>query len=189
MPDQSTAPVADPVRPNSAFLTVVDQHSKESVSRCFQCRKCTNGCPLAIAMDVMPNQVMRMIQLGMEDELLRSQTIWICASCQTCTTRCPNDIDIAHVMDSLRQLSRAQGVPPSQEKVVKFHDVFLRSVRRNGRVFEAGMAAGYKLATMDLFGDTRIALEMLKRGKLKFLPHRIRGRGEVRQMFDKPRKE
>jgi heterodisulfide reductase subunit C len=177
--------VAPPVRPDPAFLEIVEQHSGESVSKCYQCRKCTNGCPLALAMDVMPNQVMRMVQLGLEGEVLRSKTIWICASCQTCTTRCPNDIDIAHLMDALRQLNRERGLAPGEAKVVKFHRAFLNSIRWHGRVFEAGMVAEYKLAAKDFFGDMRLAWEMLKRGKLKFLPDRIKGRRQVRGMFAK----
>ena len=140
---------------------------------------------MAFAMDVMPNQIMRMIQLGLEDEALRSRTIWICASCQTCTTRCPNDIDIAHLMDALRQLNRARGVPAAEENVVKFHNAFLKSVRRHGRVFEFGMVGAYKLAAKDFFGDTKAAWEMFKRGKLKFLPAKIKGAREVRELFDK----
>jgi len=189
MSDDSSASGALAIHPGPDFLQLVEERSGEPVSSCYHCRKCTNGCPLALAMDVMPNQVMRMIQLGLEDELLRSKAIWVCASCQTCTTRCPNDIDIAHVMDSLRQLNRARGVPAGEDKVVKFHNAFLQSVRSHGRVFEAGMVGWYKLATRDFFGDTGIALEMLKRGKLKFLPDRIKGRREVREMFDKKRKD
>lgn len=183
MPGQAT------IRPDSAFLAMVNARSGENVSLCYHCRKCTNGCPMSPAMDLMPNQVMRMVQLGLEKELLESKTIWICASCQTCTTRCPNDIDIAHVMDTLRQWCRASGAAVAEPKVAKFHDAFLASVRRFGRVYEAGMAARYKLATMDLFGDTKIALEMLKRGKLRFLPRGIRDKREVREMFDKEKEQ
>ena len=143
---------------------------------------------MAFAMDVMPNQVMRMVQLGLQDEVLQSKTVWICASCQTCTTRCPNDIDIAHVMDTLRQLSRQAGVSLGEPNVVKFHDAFLASLRRYGRVFELGMVGQYKLATFDLFSDTKLAWEMFKRGKLKFLPAKIKGKREVREMFSKERK-
>ena len=177
------------VRPDLTFLDAVEARSGEKVSGCYQCRKCANGCPVAFAMDVMPNQVMRMVQLGLEEELLRSKTIWLCASCQTCTTRCPNEIDIAHLMDSLRQLSREAGVPCGEEKVAKFHKAFLDSVRRHGRVFELEMVGFYKLAARDFFGDTKIAWEMLKRGKLKFLPSNIQGKREVRQMFDKQRED
>ena len=173
------------IRPDSRFLDAVESHSGDCVSICYQCRKCTNGCPLTFAMDVMPNQILRMIQMGLEEEALRSKTIWVCASCQTCTARCPNDIDIAHLMDTLRQLSLESGIPAGEPKVVKFHNAFLDSLRWNGRVFELGMVGQYKLATGDLFSDTKMAWEMFKRGKLKFLPDGIRGKQEVRDMFRK----
>ncbi len=176
------------VHPDSRFLATVEGHGGQSVSRCYQCRKCTNGCPLAFAMDFMPNQVMRMIELGLRDELLSCKTIWVCASCQTCTTRCPNDIDIAHVMDALRQLSQRSGVPPAEPDVVKFHQAVLDSIRRHGRLFELGMVAGYKLATRDFLADARLGWEMFKRGKLKFLPGSVRAKGEVRALFDKKEK-
>jgi len=177
------------IRPDEAFLPVLEKRSGESVSLCYQCRRCTNGCPLTFAMDIMPNQVMRMAQLGLEDDLLRSKTVWVCASCQTCTTRCPNDIDIAHVMDSLRQLSQESGVPPGEEKIAKFHQALLASVRANGRLFELGMVGRYKLSSRDFFSGTKLGLKLLAKGKLKFLPSRIEGRSEVREMFDKKKKE
>ncbi len=173
------------IRPDSAFLEAVQSRSGEKPSRCYQCRKCTNGCPLAFAMDLKPNQVIRAIQLGLEDEILGSSTIWICASCQTCTTRCPNDIDIAHVMDTLRQLSGESEVPAAEEKIVKFHRAFLDSIRRHGRLFELGMVGRYKLSSLDFFGGAKIGMKMVRKGKLKFLPAGIKAKREVRQMFDK----
>lgn len=173
------------IRPDSTFLEAVETRSGEKVSRCYQCRKCTNGCPLAFAMDWMPNQVIRAVQLGLEDELLGSKTIWICASCQTCTTRCPNDIDIAHLMDTLRQLSRESEVPAAQPKIVKFHQAFLDSVRRHGRLFELGMVGRYKLTSRDFFSGAKLGLEMVRKGKLRFLPAGIKGKREIRQMFEK----
>jgi len=187
MSEQPVVPDTAPVVPDSAFLTAVDAHSGECVSLCYQCRKCTNGCPLTFAMDLMPNQVMRMVQLGLEEEVLRSKTIWVCASCQTCTTRCPNDIDIAHLMDALRQLSRKASMV-SEPKVLKFHQALLDSVRRHGQMFELGMVGRYKLTAMDPFSGTKLGIELLKKGKLKFLPHNIKERKEVRDMF-KPKEE
>jgi len=74
---------------NPAFLEEVEGGSGVKVSACFQCRKCTNGCPVTFAMDLYPDQVMRYIQLGIREPVLNSSTIWVCASCETCTTRCP----------------------------------------------------------------------------------------------------
>ncbi|MGA2064164.1 MAG: 4Fe-4S dicluster domain-containing protein [Thermoguttaceae bacterium] len=177
---------ASAIRPDTAFLAAVEARGGTGVSRCYQCRKCSNGCPLCFAMDLMPNQVMRAVQLGLEEEVLSSKTIWVCSACQTCTTRCPNDIDIAHLMDALRQFSRRQGLAPAEPGVLKFHEAFLDSIRRHGRVFELAMIARYKLAARDLLGDAGLAWEMLKRGKLKFLPRDVRGKDEIRRMCDKP---
>jgi len=171
------------VRPSAALLELVAQAGGQDVSRCYQCRKCTNGCPLVLAMDLKPNQVMRAVQLGLQQQVLGSRTIWVCAACQTCTTRCPNDIDIAHVMDVLRQLCVRLGVMPAEPNVVKFHQVFLDSIRRHGRVFELGMIARYKLASGQLTADMKLGWEMFRRGKLKFLPDRIAARKELREMF------
>jgi heterodisulfide reductase subunit C len=171
------------VHPDRSLLAAVEAKSGQKISACYQCRKCANGCPLAFAMDVMPNQVMRMVELGMEEELLRSRTIWICASCQTCTTRCPNDIDVAGVMDALRQLSLAAGVA-AERNVVHFHKALLDSVRRHGRVFELAMVGRYKLASGDILGDVKLGCKMLRRNKLKLLPKSVRGKAEIRSIFD-----
>ena len=162
----------------------MEARSGEKVTRCYQCRKCTNGCPLAFAMDLLPNQIMHMLQLGLHDDVFSSRTIWICASCQTCTTRCPNDIDIAHLMDCLRQMSLERGAVSEERQVVTFHQAFLDSVRRHGRMFELGLALRYKLATRDFFGDVKLSWKMLKRGKLRLLPTNIKGKREVRRMFN-----
>ena len=139
-------------------------------------------------MDLLPSDAMLAIQLGMREEVLRSKTIWICASCQTCTARCPNDIDVAGVMDTLRQLSQESGVAAGEERVVRFHRAFLASVRRHGRAYELGLAARYKLSTRDFFSDTGLGMKMLRRGKLALLPARMKGRRDVREMFDRKKK-
>ena len=181
MPDDTA------IRPDCAFLDAVEARSGEKVSRCYQCRKCTNGCPLAFAMDFTPNQVMRAVQLGLEEELLRSTTIWICASCQTCTARCPNDIDIAHLMDTLRQLSQESDVEPADPRILKFHQALLESVRSHGRLFELGMVGRYKLKTLDLTSGALLGAKMAIKGKLRLLPSRIKAKQEVRRMFKKKR--
>jgi len=80
------------------------------VRACYQCGKCTAGCPLTSAMDLMPNQILRLLQLGEYEQVLKSATIWQCASCLTCAGRCPKDVDPARVMDALRTILVRQGV-------------------------------------------------------------------------------
>jgi heterodisulfide reductase subunit C len=119
--------------------------------------------------------------------LLSSHTIWLCASCETCTTRCPNGIDIAAVMDRLRQRALALGVRPAEKRITAFHRSFLRSVRRWGRTYEIGMLAAYKTRSGDLFGDLGLGWKMFRRGKLRLRPRRIKGRRQVKALFKKGR--
>jgi heterodisulfide reductase subunit C2 len=164
----------------------IEKLSGEKISTCYQCEKCTNGCPLTFAMDIVPHQAMHSIQLGLTAELLDSDTIWVCASCVTCTARCPNEIDIAHVMDSLRQLSVRRGVKPSQKQSPVFHRSFLNSVKRFGRMHEMSMAVDFVWRNEGLKGLTKQAvfgLKMMSKGKMKLIPGRWRAGTEVGYIF------
>jgi heterodisulfide reductase subunit C len=91
------------------FVQQVEEISGQDLLSCNQCGKCSAGCPVVAAMDLLPSQVIRMAQLGMED-VLESNTIWICASCLTCATRCPKGVDLPRLMEALRQIALRQGV-------------------------------------------------------------------------------
>ncbi len=177
------------ITPNSVFLKDVERAGGESVSSCYQCKKCSSGCPLAFAMDIVPDRVMHMIHLGMKDGVLGSSTIWICASCETCSTRCPNDIDIAKIMDTLRQMCIREGREPKEKQVSQFHEVFLKSFKGRGRVFELEMIGRYKMKTGEYTKDMKLGLDMLKKGKLRLLPHGIKGRKEVKEIFKKAKEK
>jgi heterodisulfide reductase subunit C len=84
------------------FITKVQELSGQNLLACYQCGKCSAGCPAVSEMDILPNQIIRFAQLGLKDELLKSKAIWICASCLTCNARCPKGINIAEVIEALR---------------------------------------------------------------------------------------
>jgi len=86
------------------FVREIETISGESLLACNQCGKCSAGCPLAFSMDLLPNQVIRLAQLGVED-VLDSQTIWTCSACLTCVSRCPKGIDLPRVMEAMRLVS------------------------------------------------------------------------------------
>jgi heterodisulfide reductase subunit C len=86
------------------FILKVEELSGQDLLTCYQCGKCSAGCPAVSKMDILPNQIVRMAQLGMKDELLHSQSIWSCASCMTCNVRCPKGINIAEVIEAVRQI-------------------------------------------------------------------------------------
>jgi heterodisulfide reductase subunit C2 len=166
----------------------VEHRSGTAVSACFQCHKCSTGCPIGPDMDLLSSQIMRLIHLGAESDVLESEAIWLCASCEACTTRCPQGIDIAAVMDALRimAIERKADVPDAHGK--HFNHSFLDSVRRHGRVFEMGMLTAYKLRSGDWFSDVEKAPKMFVKGKLSLLPHRSSTR-KVRDIFRRAEEE
>lgn len=88
----------------NAFVAKVQEISGQNLLACYQCGKCSAGCPAVSQMDILPNQIIRYAQLGFIDELLRTKSIWICASCLTCNARCPKGINIAEVIEAIRQI-------------------------------------------------------------------------------------
>ena len=86
------------------FVVKIEEISGQNLLSCYQCGKCSAGCPAVSQMDILPNQIIRYAQLGFKDELLQSKSIWICASCFTCNSRCPKGINIAEVIEALRQI-------------------------------------------------------------------------------------
>ena len=152
----------------------------ENVYLCYQCVKCTSGCPLAEFFDWQPNQVMRALQLGQEDIALQSDAPWLCASCQTCTTRCPQGLDIAAIMEFLTREALERGYKPSVPEVNVFNDAFLREVRLWGRSYELGLMAEIKLRNRDLFSDMDLAVKMFQKNKMPFFPKFVRPPHQVK---------
>lgn len=169
------------------FIARVEAEGGAGINSCYQCGKCSAGCPISFAMDLQPRQVIRLVQLGAKDRVLRSSTIWLCAGCYTCTTRCPRGVEIAATMDALRIIARREGYLPAERSVASFHDIFLGSVEANGRLHEVGLIVRHKLATGNLWQDVDSGLKMFARGKLRLLPHRLRDSAAVRRMFARAR--
>ncbi len=147
------------------------------VMRCYQCAKCSSGCPVAARSDLKPHQVVRLMQMDQREEVLASRFIWECTSCQTCATRCPQKVDVAALNDKLRTVSRAGG------RVSVFNEVFLAGVRDRGRVHELSLMAAYKLRTGRFMEDAGKAPMMLSKGKLPLLGSRVGGKAERKAMF------
>ncbi len=154
-----------------------------TVRDCYQCQKCSAGCPVVFFMDYKPHQVMQMVNLGRITPLLSSRTIWVCASCYTCSTRCPNEVNVAGVMDGLRRQALIEKVAPAEVRVRLFHRAFLDDIRAHGRVHELFMMARYKMATRTYFDDMRLGWRMFARGKLKLFPSFVKNRKEIARLF------
>ncbi len=96
---------------NGAFVREIEAISGQNLLACNQCGKCSAGCPVAGSLDVLPSAVLRMAQLGLED-VLEAQTLWTCAACLTCVSRCPKGVDLPRVMEALRVLALGRGIQP-----------------------------------------------------------------------------
>ncbi|MCX7823079.1 MAG: 4Fe-4S dicluster domain-containing protein [Syntrophobacterales bacterium] len=174
---------------NFSLAEEIFRETGNPVLSCFQCRKCTNGCPLTFAMDYYPDQIIRLIILGQEEEALRSRTIWVCSSCETCTTRCPNGIDIAGVMDYLKQKAHKQAVVSHKDNwSYAFHRVFFENMLKNGRVHEPKILADYllrsgawkqKLESGSLWRDVKLGLFLLRNRRMRLFPSRVNINGHT----------
>jgi heterodisulfide reductase subunit C len=147
-------------------------------------------------MDIYPDKVIRLVNLGQLDRALKCSTIWICASCETCTTRCPNDVDIAAVMDHLKEMAVSAGIPPAQPRSHIFHESFLKEIEKRGRVFEGGLMQRYMIRSGDIFRktmdgsikeDIALAVGLLRRGRMPLIPEGIKGKREVRELIKRER--
>jgi heterodisulfide reductase subunit C len=161
----------------------VNERSGARPMSCLQCAKCSSGCPVAARSDLKPHEVVRMVQLDQREAVLASRFIWECTSCQTCSTRCPQQVDLAAMNDALRAMSRAARKVSAGTAVPAFNDIFLDAVRRRGRIYEMGLMVRFKLRTRRLFEDIGKAPSMLLKGKLPLVGTRIGGKAGRKALF------
>ena len=175
------------VTPSSSnqILAFLQNQIGQNLRLCYQCGKCSAGCPVSYAMDLTPRQVMRAIQFGLTEEVLDSSTIWLCLSCQVCTARCPREIDIAKVMEALRHLALVEKREVREKEVALFNNIFLSLISRLGRIYEIGLAALYNLRSGHPLTNIGMLPSMISKGKLPILPPRIEGAKQVRQIFNR----
>ncbi|MFC1737541.1 4Fe-4S dicluster domain-containing protein [Planctomycetota bacterium] len=171
------------------IIRKVQQLSGVDLSVCFQCKKCTSGCPVAKLSNSPPSEIIRRLHLDVGDEILESDIIWMCVSCETCSARCPMGIDIAAVMDALRALALEKKAPKQKGNVPLFNRAFLKTVQLFGRSYDIAMIAAYKIGTLKFLADTEKFPKMLKKRKIALLPPMGADRKTVRRIFKKTKKD
>ena len=157
------------------------------VRDCYQCGNCSAGCPAAFTFDYPPNQVMRMLQVGLVDKVLDSSAVQLCVQCLTCTARCPRNIDIAGIFEDLKTITTAQEreVPEYAET---FNKAFMGAVARYGQLPELYMMGMFYLGTMKpkmAMGDAGLAIPLVTKGKMKLVPRKVKGAEEVSRIYKK----
>lgn len=164
-----------------AFLTEVNRLAETEVRLCYQCGKCSAGCPVSPEMDRPPHQLMRLLQLGLEAEALAADSLWLCTSCHTCSSRCPRNVRVDVVLEVLRHL--AAPTREGSSKIVAFHRSFLESVGRRGRLDEVDLTIRLKRRTREYFKDAGVGLELFRKGRLSLGHRSIRGVAAVRYLL------
>ncbi len=173
----------------TAFRKEVRKLSGEMVDRCLMCAKCSSGCVISPFMDYKPHEIIKLILIGKEEKVLSSKAIWLCVGCEACTSRCPEKIDVAKVMDTLRKMALEKGYKPGEKSVYRFHKAFLDAIQKYGRIFELGFMMDFYRKDPSVFKNLTdnidLGFGMFSMGKLALKPHMVSDKLSVRRAFDK----
>jgi len=167
---------------SKTFLAKLSSASGVNVQDCYQCGKCSAGCPLNFAMDYTPHKIMRMLQLGLEEQAVSAQSIWVCLTCSTCYARCPKGVDVPRVMETLRIEAKKRNKIPVKTVDI-FSDLFLMTVRQFGRVPEALLIVLFNLKSLQPLKDVPLAPALMLNGKVHPIPKRYKGHEAAKRIF------
>jgi len=158
----------------------------EQLKSCIQCGTCSGVCPLSIYMDYTPRQVMALARADFKNEVLRSHTIWLCASCYACTVECPRGIRVTDIMYELKQRAILEGIYPKRFPIPVLAREFSAMVRKNGRITELLLVIKLFLQTHWLagLGNWRLGLDLLKTGRFSLATEKIERRADLARMLD-----
>jgi heterodisulfide reductase subunit C len=167
------------------LLKAVQGKADVNLSACYQCKKCSIGCPVADQTESPPSEIIRRLQLGAGDELLQTDLIWSCLSCETCYARCPNQINFPAVIDALKALAVEKGVAKPKGDAPLFNRLFLNTVKTYGRSYDLQAIAMYKLGSGNLKQDMDKFPLMLKKRKMAILPPSGADKEKMKRIFKK----
>ena len=165
-----------------SFRQQIEAISGFSTSVCFQCSKCSAGCPMAGMMDLKTAQVMHSIRLNREDVVLHSTAIWLCVGCETCSARCPQQVEPAEAMNAARILALRKGIKPSVKEIGIYYNAFVTSMWLNGKIHDISVAGVTSLLTGNIIADIPLALKLLMHGRMKLPPLPFSGSSGFRKL-------
>jgi heterodisulfide reductase subunit C len=190
--EQKQTSVITNQRVDSSFLGEMKKTAAgKRILDCIQCGICAGSCHARFAMDYSPMQIIKMTQLGLKEDVLASSTIWICASCYTCTSRCPRGIDIPLIMSSLKNKAIEDKVPAKIPTKPKFHKAFTEIVGKYGRMHEPQLQVKLMKKTnpKEVLNNMLFGLEMFRKGKVKITPSRIKHTKDIEAIFKSAQKK
>ena len=157
----------------------------KKINECIQCGTCSASCPTSEAMEYSPREVIAALRARILDRVLKSNTVWLCSSCYSCTVRCPAGIPFTDVMYELKRLGVKHGLYPKGTTNAVMAQAFVESVDRHGRNHEPELIRKYYLRTNPLRFLTQVSfgLRLLARGRMRLKPHNIKGMNGLRKMM------
>jgi heterodisulfide reductase subunit C len=166
----------------------------EKFLTCIQCGTCSATCPVSHFMDFTPRRIIAMVREGFREEVLRSFTIWLCASCYSCTADCPREIKITDVMYALKQMALHEKVYPKRFPIPVLQEVFFNYVKQNGRNNEGRLmlTVAFKTNPFKFLSLTKMGLKLWLAGRIPLTGHTIRdkeGLGRLLQAVDRAKEE
>lgn len=170
------------------FLDQVDLiPAGERISRCIQCGTCTGSCPVSYAMDISPRQLLALFRAGEMEQIMKSRTIWICASCYACTTRCPSGIKITDIIYALKRTAIEKNMESAAPQVQRLARLFTENLMSYGRLHEGTLIRKYYMKTnMFKFIDLiPLARRMWATKRIEPFPKRIKERKSLASIVRK----
>jgi quinone-modifying oxidoreductase subunit QmoC len=152
---------------------------------CIQCGTCSGTCPLATYMDYSPRKIIAMTRAGFKEEVLRSFTIWLCASCYACTVECPRKIKITDFMAELKQRAIHDRVAPKRFPAAVLAREFFEAVRRRGRNTESRLVLRLYAKTnpLRILGQALLGLKLLRTGRFSLRAESVKSRQQIDQLL------
>ena len=176
-------------KPSQGLLRTVEKMADVDLNLCLQCKKCDSGCPVSGLTGSAPSEILRRLHLGAGNELLESDLVWMCVSCETCFARCPMGIDIPSAIDALRAMAVERKASTPEGNMPLFNRAFLKTVNIFGRTYDLGMLVAHKIGNHSYMKDVDKFPAMLKKGKIALLPPRGADRKMTKRIFDSVRRK
>lgn len=165
---------------------ISEKYGVENLHQCIQCGTCSATCPMSLYMDYTPRRLVAMTREGFKDEVLKSFTIWLCASCYSCTVDCPKEIKITQLMYAFKQKAIEEGVYPKRLATPVLAREFFKNVRRWGRSNEGILLTIMFLKTnpFKLFKQSILGMKLLRKGRMALTIEKIKGMKELKPIID-----
>lgn len=153
--------------------------------RCIQCGTCSGTCPLSVYMEHTPRQIIALVRADFKDEVLRSNSVWLCASCYACTVECPREIPITDLMYALKRRAIDEGLYPRRFPIPILAREFTHMVRTKGRVTETllVMRLFLKANWRAVLTSWRQGIGLIRTGRFVLRQERIERRAELGAML------